>query len=140
MRLNRPRTPSIVISASGMASGGRVVHHLAHQLPDRRNCVVLTGFQADGTRGRQLEEGARQVKIHGRYVPVRAEVVVVPDFSVHSDARETLEWLARAPRPPRTVYVVHGEARSAASLARSISDELGWTAVVPSYGERVLVD
>lgn len=140
MRLNRPRVPSIVISASGMASGGRVVHHLAHQLPDRRNCVVLTGFQADGTRGRQLAEGARQVKIHGRYVPVRAEVVVVPDFSVHSDARETLAWLARAPRPPRTVYVVHGEPRSAASLARSISDELGWTAVVPSYGERVLVD
>jgi len=140
MRLNRPRTPSIVISASGMASGGRVVHHLAHQLPDRRNCVVLTGFQADGTRGRQLAEGARQVKIHGRYVPVRAEVVVVPDFSVHSDAEETLAWLARAPRPPRTVYLVHGEPASAASLARSISDELGWTAVVPSYGERVLVD
>lgn len=140
MRLNRPRTPSIVISASGMASGGRVVHHLAHQLPDRRNCVVLTGFQADGTRGRQLAEGARQVKIHGRYVPVRAEVVVVPDFSVHSDAAETLDWLARAPEPPRTVYVVHGEPASAASLARSISDDLGWTAVVPSYGERVLVD
>jgi metallo-beta-lactamase family protein len=140
MRLNRPRTPSIVISASGMASGGRVVHHLAHQLPDRRNCVVLTGFQVEGTRGRQLAEGARQVKIHGRYVPVRAEVVVVPHFSVHSDAAETLEWLARAPRPPRTVYVVHGEPGSAASLARSISDELGWTAVVPSYGERVLVD
>lgn len=140
MRLNRPRTPSIVISASGMASGGRVVHHLAHQLPDRRNCVVLTGFQADGTRGRQLAEGARQVKIHGRYVPVRAEVVEVPDFSVHSDAAETLEWLARAPEPPRTVYVVHGEPASAASLARSISDDLGWTAVVPSYGERVLVD
>ena len=140
MRLNRPRTPSIVISASGMASGGRVVHHLAHQLPDRRNCVVLTGFQADGTRGRQLAEGARQVKIHGRYVPVRAEVVVVPHFSVHADAREMLEWLARAPRPPRTVYVVHGEPGSASMLARSISDELGWTAVVPSYGERVLVD
>jgi metallo-beta-lactamase family protein len=140
MRLNRPRTPSIVISASGMATGGRVVHHLAHQLPDRRNCVVLTGFQADGTRGRQLAEGARHVKIHGRYVPVRAEVVVVPDFSVHSDAQETLAWLAGAPRPPRTVYVVHGEPRSSASLARSISDELGWTAVVPSYGERVLVD
>ena len=69
MRLNSPRTPSIVISASGMASGGRVVHHLAHQLPDRRNCVVLTGYQAEGTRGRQLADGARQVKIHGHYVP-----------------------------------------------------------------------
>jgi metallo-beta-lactamase family protein len=140
MRLNAPRTPSIIISASGMASGGRVVHHLAHQLPDRRNSVVLTGYQAEGTRGRQLVDGARQVKIHGRYVPVRAEVVDVPDFSVHSDAHETVEWLSRAPRPPRTVYVVHGEPRSATALARQIGDELGWTAVVPSYGERVLVD
>lgn len=140
MRLNGPRKPSIIISASGMASGGRVVHHLAHQLPDRRNTVVLTGYQAEGTRGRQLVEGARQVKIHGHYVPVRAEIVDVPDFSVHSDAREMLAWLGRAPRPPRTVYVVHGEPRSAAALARLIADELGWTAVVPSYGERVLVD
>jgi metallo-beta-lactamase family protein len=140
MRLNRPRTPSIVISASGMATGGRVVHHLAHQLPDRRNCVVLTGYQAEGTRGRQLAEGARQVKIHGHYVPVRAEVVTVTDFSVHADAHETIDWLGRAPVPPRTVYVVHGEPRSAAALARRVSEKLGWTAVVPSYGERVLVD
>ena len=140
MRLNRPRTPSIVISASGMASGGRVVHHLAHQLPDRRNCVVLTGYQAEGTRGRQLAEGARQVKIHGHYVPVRAEVVTLTDFSVHADAHETVDWLSRAPVPPRTVYVVHGEPRSAAALARRVSEELGWTAVVPRYGERVLVD
>ena len=139
-RLNRPRDPSIVISASGMASGGRVVHHLAQQLPDRRNTVVLTGYQAEGTRGRQLVEGARHVKIHGRYVPVRAEIVDVPDFSVHSDAQETVEWLGRAPRPPGTVYVVHGEPAAASSLADRISSELGWTAVVPSYGERVLVD
>jgi metallo-beta-lactamase family protein len=123
-----------------MASGGRVVHHLAHQLPDRRNCVVLTGYQAEGTRGRALAEGARQVKIHGRYVPVRAEVVEVPDFSVHSDADETLQWLGRAPRAPRTVYVVHGEPRSAEALAARIAAELGWAAVVPSYAERVLLD
>ena len=139
MRLNRPGKPSLVISASGMASGGRVLHHLAHQLPERRNTIVLTGYQAAGTRGRQLAEGARQVKIHGRYVPVRAEVVSVPDFSVHADAQETVEWLARAPRPPRTVYVVHGEPDAAAALASRISSELGWTAVVPSYRERVLV-
>ena len=138
-RLNRPRAPCIVISASGMASGGRVVHHLAQQLPDRRNCVVLTGFQADGTRGRQLAEGAREVKIHGRYVPVRAEVVAVPDFSVHSDAGETVQWLSRAPEPPRTVYVVHGEPPAARELATRISSELGWVAVVPRYRERVLV-
>ena len=139
MRLNRPGRPSIVISASGMASGGRVLHHLAHQLPDRRNTVVLTGYQAEGTRGRQLAEGAREVKIHGRYVPVRAEVVAVTDFSVHADASETVEWLRRAPRPPHTVYVVHGEPRSATSLARRITSDLGWTAVVPTFGERVLV-
>jgi metallo-beta-lactamase family protein len=139
-RLNNPRRPSIVISASGMGTGGRVVHHLAHQLPDRRNSVILTGFQAAGTRGRQLADGARQVKIHGRYVPVRAEIVDVPDFSVHSDARETIDWLSHVPVPPRTVYVVHGEPASARALAERVTSELGWTAVVPSYRERVLLD
>lgn len=138
--LNRPAFPCIVISASGMASGGRVVHHLAQQLPDHRNTVVLTGYQAQGTRGRALLEGAREVKIHGHYVPVRAEIVDVPDFSVHADADETLRWLSRIPEPPRTVYVVHGEPQSAARLAQRIGSELGWCAVVPSYGERILLD
>lgn len=139
-RLNRPACPSIIISASGMAAGGRVVHHLAHQLPDRRNSVVLTGFQAEGTRGRRLLDGAREVKIHGRYVPVRAEIVSVPDFSVHSDADETIGWLRRAPIPPQTVYVVHGEPAPAARLAERIRSELGWCATVPNFGERVLLD
>lgn len=139
-RLNRPSTPSIIISASGMAAGGRVVHHLAHQLPDHRNTVVLTGFQAEGTRGRRLLEGASEVKIHGRYVPVKAEIVSIPDFSVHSDADETLAWLRRAPVPPRTVYVVHGEPHGAARLAERIHSELGWCAIVPRHGERVLLD
>lgn len=116
------------------------MHHLASQLPDHRNTVVLTGFQAQGTRGRALLEGARQVKIHGRYVPVHADIVNVPDFSVHSDADETLQWLGRAPRAPRTVYVVHGEPSAAEALAARIAAELGWTAVVPSHGERVLLD
>jgi metallo-beta-lactamase family protein len=138
-RLNRPSVPCIVISASGMATGGRVVHHLAEQLPDRRNTVVLTGYQAVGTRGRQLQEGARQVKIHGRYVPVRAEIVDVQDFSVHADADETLRWLARAPAPPENVYVVHGEPSAAAALADRIDRELGWCAVVPRYRERVRI-
>lgn len=140
MRLNRPVAPCIVISASGMAAGGRVVHHLAHQLPDPRHSVVLTGYQAEGTRGRQLLDGARQLKIHGRYVPVRAEIVSVPDFSVHSDADETIAWLGRAPAAPRTVYLVHGEHRAADRLAQRIRSELGWCAVVPSYDERVLLD
>ncbi|WP_460715879.1 MBL fold metallo-hydrolase RNA specificity domain-containing protein [Nocardioides dilutus] len=140
MRLNRPEMPCIVISASGMATGGRVIHHLASQLPDPRNVVVLTGYQAVGTRGRQLLEGARQVKIHGRYVPVRAEVVDVQDFSVHADSGEICTWLASAPEPPEIVYVVHGETASSEALAGRIRDELGWCAVVPAPGERVRLD
>ena len=139
-RLNRPRRPCIVISASGMATGGRVLHHLAHLLPDSHNCVVLTGYQAAGSRGRQLQEGARHLKMHGRYVAVRAEVVDVRDFSVHADAGELLGWLAAAPAPPRTVYVVHGEPDASATLARRIEDELGLCAVVPVLGERVRLD
>jgi metallo-beta-lactamase family protein len=140
MALNRPVAPSIIVSASGMATGGRVVHHLAHQLPEPRNTVVLTGYQAEGTRGRALAEGARAVKIHGRYVPVNAEILVDDTFSAHADADEILAWLVKAPRPPRTVFVVHGEPRPAANLADRIADELGWTAVVPHFGERVRLD
>jgi metallo-beta-lactamase family protein len=140
MRLNNPRLPCIVVSASGMATGGRVIHHLAHQLPDHRNTVVLTGYQALGTRGRQLQDGATQVKIHGRYVPVRAEVVDVPDFSVHADAAALVDWLSGAPEPPQVVYVVHGEPDSAAALARRIREELEWFAVVPRFGERVRLE
>ncbi|MBV6728368.1 MBL fold metallo-hydrolase [Nocardioides daeguensis] len=139
-RLNAPDQPCIIVSASGMATGGRIVHHLAHQLPDSRNCVVLTGYQAPGTRGRQLQDGARHVKIHGHYVPVRAEVVDIPDFSVHADADDLVAWVASAPAPPTTVYVVHGEPDSAAALAERIEDELGICAVVPTLAERVRVD
>lgn len=139
-RLNRPPSSCVIVSASGMATGGRVVHHLKHQLPDPRNTVVLTGYQARGTRGRQLRDGARAVKIHGRYVPVRAEVVVVEDFSVHADAEETLLWLSAAPRAPGSAYVVHGELAAAEALAARIVNELDWCAVVPRPGEQVLVD
>ncbi len=134
--LNRPGFPCLLISASGMASGGRVVHHLETLLPDPRNTLVLTGYQAVGTRGRQLLDGARQVKVHGRYVPVRADVVAIQDFSVHADADELVGWLSRAPRPPRTAYVVHGEAEGSHALARRVADELGWCAVVPRLGAR----
>jgi metallo-beta-lactamase family protein len=137
MTLNKPDYPCIVVSASGMATGGRVVHHLRHQLPDQRNTVVLTGYQAEGTRGQQLLNGARQLKMHGRYVPVRAEIVQISDFSVHADSSELVAWLGRAPRAPHTVYVVHGEPEASAGLAARIDRELHWPAVVPRYGERV---
>ncbi len=137
--LNDPSVPCIIISASGMASGGRVLHHLKHMLPDPRHSVLLVGYQAVGTRGRDLADGATQVKIHGEYVPVRAEVVDVQGFSVHADADELLAWLGSAPAPPTVVYVVHGEPAASAELARRIASELGWLAVVARDGERVRV-
>ncbi|CAN7216744.1 MBL fold metallo-hydrolase RNA specificity domain-containing protein [Knoellia sp. LjRoot47] len=137
--LNRPRTPSIVVSASGMASGGRVVHHLASMLPDPRHTVLLTGYQAVGTRGRALAEGAREVKIAGSYVPVRAEVAHDEGFSVHADADELLGWLHSLPDEPDTVFVNHAEAASAEALAGRIRDELSSAVVVARLGERVRV-
>lgn len=137
--LNEPRFPCIVVSASGMATGGRVVHHLRHQLPDSRNTVILTGFQAAGTRGRDLLDGARQLKMHGRYVPVRAEVVDVPDFTCHADADELVAWLRRVPESPEAVFVVHGEPDASAALGERITDELGHLAVVPRSGEVVRI-
>ena len=139
-QLNEPRTPSIIISASGMATGGRVVHHLVYLLPDPRHTVILTGYQAVGTRGRQLAEGATELKMFGRYVPVRAEVVVDHGFSVHADATELLTWLQALPAAPETVYVVHGEPGSARSFAARVRAETGWCTVVPELGERVRVD
>ena len=137
--LNRPRTPSIVVSASGMASGGRVVHHLASMLPDPRHTVLLSGYQAVGTRGRALAEGAHEVKIAGSYVPVRAEIAQDEGFSVHADADELVAWLREVPDEPDTVFVNHGETRSAEALASRIRDEMSSAVVVPRLGERIRV-
>ncbi|MDP3894757.1 MBL fold metallo-hydrolase RNA specificity domain-containing protein [Nocardioides sp.] len=135
-KLNRPGKPCIVVSASGMATGGRVLHHLKHQLPNPRNSVVLTGYQVPGTRGRALLDGEKQVKIHGRYIPVRAEIHVANAYSAHADAEQMVQWLS-AMKPPETAYVVHGEEDAARALAERLADELGWNAVVPRYLERV---
>jgi len=140
MAINDQHFPSIIISASGMATGGRVLHHLANRLPDHRNTVILVGFQTEGTRGRSLLEGARSVKMLGRYIPVRAEVVNVPAFSVHADQTETLDWLRAAPRTPEVTFVVHGERVAADALHAKIESELGWMAAVPRYLEQVRLD
>ena len=137
MALNAPRQPCVIVSASGMATGGRVVHHLRHLLPDRRNAVVLVGYQAEATRGRDLAEGATELKIHGRYVPVRAEVALIEGFSVHADADELLAWVGAAPQPPKVVYVVHGEPAASRALADRVRAELGLMAVVARDGEKV---
>ena len=136
-RLNRPERPCIIVSSSGMATGGRVLHHLEHLLPDRRNAVVFTGYQGVGTRGRTLLDGATEMKFRGRFVPVKAEIIQDSEFSVHADGSDLIDWLAGLTPPPRTVFCVHGEQDSAAALAARIQRELGLTAVVPRYREVV---
>ncbi len=140
MRLNDPQHPCIIIASSGMATGGRVLHHLEHMLPDHRHAVVLVGYQGEGTRGRSLVEGARHLKMHGRYVPVRAEVLQDDEFSVHADGSELLDWLEQlVPRPER-VFTVHGTADVAATLAGRVGDRLGTPGIVPTLGETVRLD
>lgn len=139
-RLNRPERPCIIVSSSGMATGGRVLHHLEHLLPDPRHAVVFTGYQGVGTRGRTLLEGATEMKFRGRFVPVRAEIVQDSEFSVHADGSDLIDWLAALTPPPRTVFCVHGEQDSAAALAARIHRELGLTAVVPRFREVVAIE
>lgn len=140
IRLNTPGSPCIIVSASGMATGGRVIHHLKHLLPQAYNTVLLTGYQAVGTRGRDLAQGAREVKIAGRYVRVRAEIVQLEEFSVHADADELVGWLGELPEPPETVHIVHGEVEASRALAARIRDELDCAVSVARYLERVLLD
>ncbi|WP_406510085.1 MBL fold metallo-hydrolase RNA specificity domain-containing protein [Streptomyces sp. NBC_00212] len=136
--INSTQGPAVIVSSAGMATGGRVLHHLQRLLPDPRNAVVIVGFAAAGTRARDLVDGARTLKMFGEYVPVRAEVADVPHFSAHADATQILDWLRDAPAP-HTTYLVHGEESSADALRDRIDRELGWTAVVPRSGEAVLV-
>ncbi|MBM3789006.1 MAG: MBL fold metallo-hydrolase [Acidobacteria bacterium] len=135
-RLNDVRYPCIVISASGMATGGRILHHLKHRLPDHRNTVLFVGFQAAGTRGRLLIEGARQVKIHGEHIPVRARIRVLESFSRHADYTEILRWLETFPYAPQKVFVVHGEPEASAALADRIRRSLRWETYIPEYLEK----
>jgi len=126
--------PMVILSASGMATGGRVLHHLAHYASDHRNMIILTGYQAPGTRGATLASGAKTVRIYGRDVEVNAEVVQLESSSAHADANQLLAWLRTLPQAPDQVYVVHGEAGSADALRTRIKRELGWRAMVPEHG------
>jgi metallo-beta-lactamase family protein len=137
--LNGRGGPMIIVSASGMATGGRVLHHLKAFAPDPRNMILLPGFQAAGTRGATLASGAEAVKIHGEYVPVRAEVVKLDSMSAHADYAEILEWLRGFKRPPRQTFVTHGEPAAADEMRRRIEETLGWTAHVPNDGEKAVL-
>ena len=126
--------PMVILSASGMATGGRVLHHLAHYAGQHRNMIILTGFQAPGTRGATLASGARSVRIHGRDVELNAEVVQLQSASAHADANQLLAWLRTLPQAPDQVYVVHGELAAADELRKRIQHDLGWRAMVPEHG------
>lgn len=138
-KINDVAGPVIIISASGMATGGRVLHHLKLRLPDPKTTVLLVGFQAPGTRGRQLQDGAGAVRIHGELVEVRAKVESMSGLSAHGDRNELLRWASGLKRPPRDVYLVHGEPGPAQALAGAIVEKLGWPARPAQDGETVAV-
>jgi metallo-beta-lactamase family protein len=131
------RYPAIIISASGMATGGRVVHHIEAFAPLPANTLLFVGYQALGTRGAALVGGARSVRMHGRWVPVRAEVAALEGMSSHADRDELLAWLGALPAPPRHVYVTHGDPAAADSLRQAIEEQLKWPGSVPEYQESV---
>lgn len=123
----------IIISASGMATGGRVLHHLKAYLPDKKNIVIFAGFQAAGTRGDRLVRGEKQIKIHGQMISVNAEIIQLNNLSAHCDAEEMMLWLKKLPKPPRKVFITHGEFESALALKTRIEKEYGWDCTIPEY-------
>lgn len=137
-QINDITETSIIISASGMATGGRVVHHLEHMLPDAKNTVILVGYQAVGSRGRLLEEGVTELKMHGKLVPVNAHIAKVQSFSVHADADELIAWLGHSPKPGK-VFVVHGEQGAQEAMAERLIADLGWNAIVPKPSQVIAI-
>lgn len=134
--LDHDPMPKIIIAGSGMATGGRVLHHLKVYAPEPQHTILFTGYQAGGTRGAAMVRGATEVKIHGQYWPVRAEVKNLEMLSAHADGDEILAWLGGSARAPRRCFVVHGEAEAADTMRHRIEERLGWDAVVPEHGER----
>jgi metallo-beta-lactamase family protein len=135
--LNASREPKIIIAGSGMATGGRVVHHIAAFGPHPENAIVFAGFQAGGTRGASMLAGAKEVKIHGHYVPINAQILHLGNLSAHADATELMHWLAGFEKAPRRTFVTHGEPAAADAFRLRIQDRLGWTAHVPDHLEAV---
>jgi metallo-beta-lactamase family protein len=136
-KINENKFPSIIVSSNGMCMGGRIQHHLAQRLPDPRNLVLIIGFQSPGTRGRQLKDGEREVKIFGQIIPVRAQVAALEQFSDHADTPELLEWLRSFRKQPTITHLVHGEPAAAEALKESIEKELRWNVDIAVYGQKV---
>jgi metallo-beta-lactamase family protein len=140
MALNRRQTPMVIIAASGMATGGRVLHHLKAFVGDARNTILFAGFQAAGTRGARMLAGETSVKIHGQYYPVRARVEMIGNLSAHADGDEIMGWLSHSEAAPRQVFVTHGEMPAADALRLRIEEQLHWQCRVPEYLEEVALE
>ncbi len=138
-KINSTNSPAIIVSSSGMVTGGRILHHLMQRLPDPRNTVIFIGFQAPGTRGAIIKSGAPEVRIFSETVPIRAEIATLEQFSDHADTPELLEWLRTFPRKPATTYLVHGEPAASSQLRDVMTKELGWNVQVAEWMEKVIV-
>lgn len=136
MAINEVRQRAIIISASGMVTGGRILHHMIQRLGDPQNTVLFIGYQAEGTRGRDMLEGAETVKIHGGYFPVKAHIESISGYSGHGDYNELMAWLMGFNRPPEKTFIVHGEPDAAKAMADHIEQKFGWQVVLPTLGER----
>jgi len=138
--INKVASRAIIISASGMVTGGRILHHLFNRLPNPNNTVLFIGFQAEGTRGRRILTGEPIIKIHGQMVPVRAKIESLSGFSAHADYLETLAWLSSFNRRPRKVFIVHGEPTQSEALARRIREQFDWPVEIPLYLQTYSLD
>ncbi|MEQ1720776.1 MAG: MBL fold metallo-hydrolase [Nitrosomonas sp.] len=136
-KLNLRKDPMIILAGSGMATGGRIVHHLKAYVSDARNTILFSGFQAGGTRGAAMLDGAREIKIHGEYIPVRAEIAILDNLSAHADANEIIAWLKHFQAPPKQTFITHGEPIAADTLRLKIVEQLGWDCYVPDYLETI---
>src|SRR6185369_5217090 len=139
-KINESHYPCVIVSSNGMAMGGRIQHHLAQRLPDPKNLVLFIGFQAVGTRGRQIKDGEKQVKIFGQVVPVRAQTAALEQFSDHADTAELIQWLHTFKKRPEMVYLVHGEPKSAEALKQAIENDLHWDVQVAAYMQQVTIN
>lgn len=135
--LNTKKEPLIILAGSGMATGGRIVHHLKTFAPDPKNTILFSGFQAGGTRGAAMLDGAKEIKIHGEYIPVNAEIAIIDNLSAHADANEIISWLKHFDAPPKQTFITHGEPIAADTLRLKIEEQLNWEVNVPDYLETV---
>ena len=138
-KINQTNFPSIIISSSGMATGGRILHHLMQRLPDPRNTVIFIGFQAPGTRGFTIKSAAPEVRIFGEKVAIRAQIATFEQFSDHADTPELLKWLHTFTHHPEVTYLVHGEPAASSQLRDAMTKELGWNVQVAEWMEKVIV-